>query len=107
MALSRALGCFLTGGLLGAAVDPLRPLQRHLPRLIGLLAALEWVAGWAFASFGICRGDLRMGYFFAMLLGFGLWEWGFGPALGVFFDKCWNQLLSPPRKFLKKIEKKY
>ena len=64
-------GCFLTGVLLGPAVDLFRPAHRRFPVMAQLLIALEVSAAWVFVSFGLCRGDLRLGWDLALAAGFG------------------------------------
>ena len=88
--LPRLLGCFLTGALLGPGMDLLRPIHRRLPRLTELLLCGLLLAAWLFASFGLCRGDLQLGYYLAMGLGFALWEWLFGRAVSAFFSRLWH-----------------
>ena len=63
-----AAGCGL-GMLLGIWYDLLRPLgaKRYALRDLAFLAGFCW--GWMQLMFGICRGDLRPGAFFSLLLG--------------------------------------
>ena len=82
---ARLLGCFLCGVLLGPAVDFLRPLGKKLPILTRMLICAELVLCWLFALFGICRGELRLGWYLAMMAGFALWERLFGTVVTVFF----------------------
>ena len=98
--LPRLLGCFLTGVLLGPGMDFLRPLHRRIPRLTELMLSLLLLTSWIWTSFGLCRGDLQIGYYLAMLAGFAHWEWLFGAALSSRFGIFWhfgqkNELLPP------------
>ena len=104
----RLLGCFLCGVVLGPGVDALRPLNRRLPLLSQAAICLELLLIWLFALFGICRGDLRMGYFGAVLVGFLLWERLFGRAVSAFFGRFWHFAELPlkiSRKFFHKFVK--
>ena len=101
------LCCFLEGVLLGAAADVFRPLHRRFPRLSEGLISLLLVAAWLHSSFAICRGQLRMGFYLALLAGAGLWELLFGAAVGSFWGDFWHCAVTPfriIRKFFHKIE---
>ena len=65
--LPRLLGCFLCGVLLGPVTDLLRPLHPRLPRLTETVLSAALLAAWLFTSFGLCRGDLQLGYYLATL----------------------------------------
>lgn len=104
--LPRLLGCFLTGALLGPGMDLLRPIHRRLPRLTELLLCGLLLTAWLFASFGLCRGDLQLGYDLAMGLGFALWEWLFGRAVSAFFARLWHFAGIPLREIRKFFQKK-
>ena len=103
--LPRLLGCFLTGALLGPGMDLLRPIHRRLPRLTELLLCVLLLAAWLFTSFGLCRGDLQLGYYLATLGGFFLWEWGFGGATAAFFARLWHFAGIPLREIRKFFQK--
>ena len=80
-----ALSCLLGAGL-GLYYGFLRPLR---PRWLGdglFLPAAFWV--WLELGFGICGGDLRLGYFLGLLLGALVWEWGPGRLLRPFLWSC-------------------
>ena len=91
----RLLGCFLCGVLLGPAVDFLRPLGRKLPILTRVFICLELMLCWLFALFGICRAELRLGWYVAMMAGFALWERLFGTAAAAFFGGFWHFAVLP------------
>ena len=66
----RLTGCFLAGVLLGPSADLFRPLHRRLPVMTQLIIGTEFFLCWLYLGFGLCRGDLRMGYFGSAALGF-------------------------------------
>lgn len=96
----RLLGCILAGMLVGPAACALRPLHRIRPVLTELLTSLAVGVCWLWTSFGLCRGDLRMGYFFGMIAGWLLWEWLFGTAATAVFRRFWHIAAFPLRIFL-------
>ena len=102
----RLAGCFLEGVLLGAAADVFRPLHRKAPRLCELLIALELLFAWLHSSFAICRGELRIGFYLALLSGAGLWEWQFGAAMTALWAKIWHFAVLPLGIFQKIFRKK-
>ena len=106
--LPRLLGCFLCGVLLGPVTDLMRPLHPRLPRLTETVLSAALLAAWLFTSFGLCRGDLQLGYYLATLGGFFLWEWVFGGAAAAFFARLWHFAgipLGEIRKFFQKKRK--
>ena len=99
-AVGAGLGCFY------GFLRPLRRKRHAIPDLIFVLAAF-W--GWLYVGFGICRGDLRLAWFFGMLLGGILWESTAGRLLRPVFFEFWRLLLWPFEKifsFLAKNAKK-
>ena len=102
---NRLAGCFLAGILLGPAVDLFRPVHRRLPVLTQLLMAAEFFACWLWLGFGLCRGDLRLGYFSSAALGFYLWERCFGTCTAAFFAIFWHAAAIPPKFCLKIFQK--
>ena len=99
-----ALGTFL--GLWYGFLRPLRPRHTVLSDLLFLISA-GWV--WLYYMFGICRGDLRLSGFFALLLGCILWEITVGRLLHPVFSGFWHFIIGtvrfillPLKKFLKK-----
>lgn len=101
----RLAGCFLAGILLGPAADLFRPLHRRLPVLTQLIIGTEFFLCWLYLGFGLCRGDLRMGYFGSAALGFLLWERCFGRCMGAFFGKLWHAAAIPLKFCLKIFQK--
>ena len=73
-AAGRFLWACLLGLPLGAAYDFLRPLRpKFTAAADGLfLLAVGWA--WLYLGFGICRGDLRLGYSAGLLAGGLIWE---------------------------------
>ena len=103
----RLLGCFLCGVVLGPAVDFLRPLSRKLPMLTRVFICVELSLCWLFALFGICRAELRLGWYLAVMGGFALWERLFGTAAAAFFGSFWHFAVLPlkiSRKIFHKFE---
>ena len=107
-----AFGRFVTGLLLGCLLGVyygfLRPLRRRrtfLPDLL-FVAAAGWV--YLYYGFAICRGDLRMGYMAAPILGAIGWDVTVGrwlrPVFGVFWHFCGRMVLAF-HNFFKKIYK--
>ena len=100
-----ALGCGL--GVLFGFLRPLR--HKLLPDLLFAAASLQC---WVYWSFGVCQGDLRPAYTFAMLGSIFLWDMGPGrllrPVFALFWRKIfqlWGFLLMPLKKFLQKLKK--
>ncbi len=88
---------------LGLGFDVVRPLR---PRFLGdliFLGLLGWV--WLYFTFGICLGDLRLGYLCGMGLAVFLWEIGPGRLTKPFFRRFWKILALPFKKFFEKIKK--
>ena len=104
---NRLAGCFLAGVLLGPAADLFRSLHRRLPVLTQLVIGTEFFLCWLWLGFGLCRGDLRIGYLLGTAAGFCFWEWYFGTCTGAFFGKLWHAAAIPLKfclKFFHKIE---
>ena len=102
----RLAGCFLEGVLLGAAADVFRPLHRRFPRLCELLIGLELLFAWLHSSFALCQGELRLGFYLALLLGALLWALLFGAVTGALWSSFWHFAVLPLgflRKFFRKI----
>ena len=78
------------GVLLGLGYDCLRPFRRSHPQLGDLLFLLLTFRLWLEQSFGLCGGDLRLGYSFGLLAGALVWEWTLGMLLRPVFDKIWE-----------------
>ena len=103
---------FLTGLVLGCVLGIfygfLRPVRRGKAVLSDLIFVL--LAGWIYLYYGfaVCRGDLRMGYLAAPILGALAFDQGFGRWLRPVFDGFWrffNAIFRPFQLLFKKIEK--
>lgn len=95
----------LIGAGLGLVYGFLRPLRRRhciVPDLIFLLIAFY---GWLVLSFGICRGDIRLGTTVALPVGMLLWEWTVGRLLRPVFFLFWKVIMLPFRKIIEIFRK--
>lgn len=111
-----AAGRFAAACLLGLALGavygflrPLRPRHTLLSDSLFLLAA-AWA--WGYLGFGICLGDLRLGYTAGLFLGAVAFEQTLGRLLRPVFQGFWRGLgraggaiLAPAKKIFKKIRK--
>lgn len=105
-AAAQLLAALAWGLALGVAYSFLRPLRQRAPHLADGLFVPCMVAGWVYVSFGICRGDIRMGYTAAMLAGIAVWEATAGWLLRGCFRWLWQGIfavLGFPRKILGKL----
>ena len=97
----------LLGGGLGLLYGFLRFFR---PRWLGdLLFVIVLFQTWLYLGFGLCRGDLRMGYTIALCSGAFLWECTFGIWLRPLFSSFWYlffRCLSKISRSLKNIIKK-
>lgn len=101
-----ALGMGLGLGLVYGFLRPLRRGRAVLPDLILALFALYLSIH---LGFGVCGGDLRLGYWAGLLGGAFLWEGTLGRLLRPFFVRFWHitgQILTFPWRLMKKITKK-
>jgi hypothetical protein len=90
---------------LGLFYGFLRPIRRGkaiLPDLI-FVAAAGWI--YVYYGFAICRGDLRMGYMAAPLLGAILWDRLFGRWLLPIYGGIWQLFAGICRPFLRICKK--
>jgi len=91
-----AAGRFASGALLGLCLgiywDFLKPLGRKHPHLCDwlFLPALVWA--WLELGFGICGGDLRLGYTAALGVGWAAWELTLGRLLTAAVEAVWGFL---------------
>jgi hypothetical protein len=95
-----ALGC-----LLGVVYGFLRPVRRGKAILPDLVFAFFTGWGYLYYGFAVCRGDLRMAYFAAPILGAIVWDRSIGRWLRPIYDgfwKCIGKILGPFRKIMKK-----
>ena len=107
LAAYRLLCTVLLGSVLGLAYGSLRPLGHRRRVLADLLFSLAAVWVWIWVCFGLCRGDVRTVYVFALLAGLLLWEATAGrwlrpvfSALWSVFCRIWGLVLLPWKKFL-------
>jgi hypothetical protein len=103
-----AAACLL-GALCGLIYGFLRPLRRRSAGLADSIFILFAIFVWLHLSFGICGGDLRLGYWIGLLTGGFLWELTAGRLLRPVFRgfwKCIFLLADIPIGFFKKILKK-
>lgn len=107
---ARQLLIALAMGLgLGLCYGFLRPLRRvgNWLRDLLFLPCLLWA--WLYLGFGVCKGDLRLGYFAGLPLGALLWETTVGRPLRPVFFGFWGlifHILSAISRFFKKFFKK-
>ena len=80
----------LLGAALGLGYGFLRPLRRRRCWMADTLFLLAVFWTWVYYGFGICGGDLRLGYLVGMALGGAVWEGAFGPALTPVFAGFWK-----------------
>ena len=99
--------CFGVGALLGLLYGFLRPLRPRHTGLSDLLFLPGFFYGWLYCGFAICRGDLRLAYTAAMLLGIWITDRTVGRLLRPAFSFIWKVLAFlwsfftfPVRKFL-------
>lgn len=79
------LGCGL--GIYYGFLRPLRPRLTTLSDLLFLPAAV-WA--WIYLSFGVCAGDIRMGYTLGLFCGGFIWELTVGRLLRPLFSAFWH-----------------
>ena len=79
--LSCALGC-----LLGLIYGILWPFRHRFPKTGDALFLLAAFRIWLELTFGICLGDIRIGYLAGLLAGALLWELTLGRLLRPFFS---------------------
>lgn len=99
-----AAACLL-GLVLGVVYGFFHPLRKRHPHLADGLFLLVLFPVWIYLSFGICRGDLRLGYVLGLFLGAGLGAATLGRFLRPVFRVFW-QIVGFPWQLLKKIFKK-
>ena len=106
VAWNRFLTGLVFGCVLGIVYGFLRPLRRGKAVLPDLLFALA--TGWVYLYYGfaVCRGDLRIGYWAAPLVGAIAWDRSVGQWLSPLFCGFWRsfaRVLLPVQVFFKKI----
>ena len=85
--LAIACGLGLVLGLVYGFLRPMRARATHLGDGIFLLCA---TGAWLYLGFGICEGDLRLGYFAGLFAGGFLWEMTVGRLLRPVFFAFWK-----------------
>ena len=75
---------------LGFVYGFLRPLRQKVCWPADLLFMVVVFQAWIYLSFGICRGDIRMGATAAMGLGIVTWEMSVGKLLRRPFSLFWS-----------------
>lgn len=78
------------GAILGIVYGFLRPLRRWASSLADGLFVLAAAVGWVYLGFGLCEGDLRLGYTGGMVLGGFLWELTLGRLLRPVYQQLWK-----------------
>ncbi|MBR6596216.1 MAG: spore cortex biosynthesis protein YabQ [Oscillospiraceae bacterium] len=106
LAAARVLRALALGAQLGAVYGFLRPLRPRHTTLSDLIFVLIFGWAWLYLAFGICGGDLRVGYLAAMVLGALILDRTAGKLLRPVFSgfwklwrKIWGKLLLPGKKF--------
>lgn len=101
---------FLLGAGLGLLYGFLRPARQKHPHIADLFFVIAAFWAWLQLSFGICKGDIRLGSTSGLLLGALLWEWTFGRLLRPVFLWLWkifgkiaSYTLLPIKIFFKKL----
>ena len=104
-----AAACLLGLGL-GAWYDFLRGLRPRHTLLSDGVFLLGCLWAWVYLGFGICGGDLRLGYLAGLVCGGLAWEFTLGrllrPVFRLFWtglSKIWGTLTTPGKIFLKKV----
>ena len=87
------------GAALGLCYGFLRPLGRKCAPLGDALFLLALGRTCLYLGFGICGGDLRLGYFCGLAVGGFLWEAAVGPLFRPVFDRIWEIILVPVKNF--------
>lgn len=109
IAAQRFLAALAMGLGLGLCYGFLRPLKRVGNWLRDLLFLVCLMYAWVYLGFGVCGGDLRLGYFFGLPLGALLCDQTLGRLLRPVFFGFWNgifHVLSAIYRFLKKFFEK-
>ena len=109
VAAGRCLLTLVLGLLLGLLYGFLRPFRQRFRTLGDLCFLLLSMAALVYQSFGICRGDLRLGYLPILIAGGILWEQTAGRLLRKPFSLFWGlffRIFSIPVVFFKKFFRK-
>jgi hypothetical protein len=109
VAARRLLAALGLGLALGLIYGFLRPLRRKSNTSGDLLFLLCAGAAWVELGFGICNGDLRLGYIAGLPVGAFVWEMTVGKVLRPVFFRFWQiveRIFSLPWRLTKKIFRK-
>lgn len=103
----RLAASLLLGAALGLLYGFLRPLGRRHRHLADALVVLGAWWAYIYLGFGVCAGDLRLGYVWGLLAGAVVWEATAGRWLQPVFSGIWQILgvmwglfWAPGKKFL-------
>lgn len=105
VAARRLLAALGLGLALGLIYGFLRPLRRKSNTPGDLLFLLCAGAAWVELGFGICNGDLRLGYIAGLPVGAFVWEMTVGKVLRPVFFRFWQiveRIFSLPWRLTKK-----
>ena len=101
------ISCFW-GAVLGVWYGFLRPLRPRWTTLSDFLFLIGLFWAGLYLGFGVCRGDLRLGYFAGILAGWVVWERTVGMFLRPVFSAFWGIMekicrmaVLPCKKFFK------
>lgn len=106
VAAQRFLAALALGAALGLCYGVLAPLRRRHPHISDLLFLPVMGAVWLYLGFGVCKGDLRFGYWAGLCIGAILWHSTAGRLLSPLIFRLWNafyRILTFPLVLLKKI----
>jgi hypothetical protein len=105
LAAAHTLRALSLGVGLGLFYSFLKPLRPRLTTLAGLVFLIFLGWSWLYLAFGICAGDLRLGFFFALGAGCFLTHRTLGRFLTPLFSGFWAfvgeilKILSIPWKY--------
>ena len=81
------------GAIFGCWYDFWRTPGRAHPHLADLARLIVLIWLWLELSFGICGGDLRLGYTASLGVGWGIWELTLGKLVSRVFDGFWAGII--------------
>ena len=105
IAARRFLAGFLVGFFLGIFYDLLRPLRPRHTTLSDFLFLPAAVWAWMYVMFGICKADLRLSAFVALVAGCLSWEGTVSRPLRPLFPGIWKIVGKIWRAFLLPLKK--
>ena len=104
--LTRFFLSLCVGGILGICYEFLRPLRPRHTTAADLIFILAAFYGWLYIGFAVCGGDLRVAYFFGMVIGILLLIPPSRRLLAPVFQGFWHcsrVLLTPVKKIFRKM----